>query len=570
MKYVARSRTQILVLVALSALAAAQNIVSNPSVSQKIAQPAGTEFSVNRFEAIRYADQFPGSDIGAQVNYAYTNDCPASGCIIIIPAGTWSYNTPIFCTTSSKPCLIEGAPGGAVSLVYSPTDGVHCTGIILDWGAGHQAAGGIRDLSLTVNGTCPIHGAVTTAVALGPTHSLDQAILSGLNVSGANIGVDFQNAFNITIRNSVISGCSIGVNFDSVASEEDRIVDSAIIQNGTGISITVGAVDLYLITDTLDDNTTNAISVTGGTATSSFIHDFGSHYENAFYGGTYPTANYVNFSTGQSGRFVKTGGLFQDDAPASGYGTTPEFVSFVGHSIELDSVNLYTVGRTVTQVVNATGSYVYGGSYMHVMNLSPGTIGPDCTGCSGMHYLDIPMVLGSTPTITSYNYNWQINGHLSKSSGSFRIDHPIDPANKYLSHSFVESPDMMNIYNGIATLDQRGEARITLPSYFEALNKDFRYQLSSIGRSQPGLYVADEIHRCQFRIAGGKPDGKVSWQVTGIRRDAYANAHRVPVEESKEGAERGHYLHPELFSSPNHDMIEDSQERTGVDTMEVK
>ena len=42
---------------------------------------------------------------------------------------------------------------------------------------------------------------------------------------------------------------------------------------------------------------------------------------------------------------------------------------------------------------------------------------------------------------------------LSKSIGTFKIDHPLDPANKYLSHSFVELPDMMNIYNGNVMTD---------------------------------------------------------------------------------------------------------------------
>ena len=31
---------------------------------------------------------------------------------------------------------------------------------------------------------------------------------------------------------------------------------------------------------------------------------------------------------------------------------------------------------------------------------------------------------------------------------AFVIDHPLDPANKYLSHCSVESPDVMNLYNG--------------------------------------------------------------------------------------------------------------------------
>jgi hypothetical protein len=139
--------------------------------------------------------------------------------------------------------------------------------------------------------------------------------------------------------------------------------------------------------------------------------------------------------------------------------------------------------------------------------------------------------------------------------GSFKIDHPLDPANKYLSHSFVESPDMKNIYDGVATLDERGSIWITLPDYFEALNQEFRYQLTSIARPQPSLYVAREISGNRFKISGGKPGGKVSWQVTGIRHDAYADAHRIQVEENKPEQEQGRYLHPELFGAPPEQVI---------------
>jgi hypothetical protein len=137
-----------------------------------------------------------------------------------------------------------------------------------------------------------------------------------------------------------------------------------------------------------------------------------------------------------------------------------------------------------------------------------------------------------------------IFGTLSKGGGSFKIDHPLDPENKYLSHSFVESPDMKNIYDGVARLDSNGETTIDLPEWFEALNEDFRYQLTAMGKPSPGLYVADEIHGNQFRIAGGAPGAKVSWQVTGIRHDAFANAHRIVVEEEKTGLERGTLLYP--------------------------
>jgi hypothetical protein len=143
----------------------------------------------------------------------------------------------------------------------------------------------------------------------------------------------------------------------------------------------------------------------------------------------------------------------------------------------------------------------------------------------------------------------RVAGELIKSSGSFKIDHPLDPAAKYLSHSFVESPDMMNIYNGIALLDDDGRADVRLPDWFQALNRDFRYQLTCIGAFAP-VYVAEEIHDNRFRIAGGGAGQKISWQVTGIRQDAYANAHRIAVEEAKPPAEVGTYLHPVELGMP--------------------
>lgn len=146
--------------------------------------------------------------------------------------------------------------------------------------------------------------------------------------------------------------------------------------------------------------------------------------------------------------------------------------------------------------------------------------------------------------------NLAVNGMLSKGGGSFKIDHPLDPANRTLSHSFVESSDMMNIYNGIARLDVGGRAWVTLPDWCESLNGDFRYLLTAIGAPQPGLYIAEEVRANRFEIAGGKPGAKVSWQLTGIRHDAYASAHRLAVEEDKPAAERGYYLHPEVIGQP--------------------
>ncbi len=142
-----------------------------------------------------------------------------------------------------------------------------------------------------------------------------------------------------------------------------------------------------------------------------------------------------------------------------------------------------------------------------------------------------------------------ITGTLFKGAGAFRIDHPLDPEHKYLNHSFVESPDMKNIYDGVAVFDAAGEVTITLPDWFEALNQDFRYQLTPMGAAFVP-YIAEEIAGNQFKIAGGIAGRKVSWQVTGIRHDAYASAHRIQVEEPKSPAAVGTYLHPEDFGQP--------------------
>jgi hypothetical protein len=147
--------------------------------------------------------------------------------------------------------------------------------------------------------------------------------------------------------------------------------------------------------------------------------------------------------------------------------------------------------------------------------------------------------------------NVAVAGNLSKSGGSFRIDHPLDPANRILSHSFVESPDMMNVYNGNVTLDGSGSAVVELPSYFEALNRDFRYQLTAIGAPSPNLHVAAGVLASRFVIAGGTPGAEVSWQVTGIRKDAWAAAHPILVEEEKPEEERGTYETPAEHGQPD-------------------
>jgi hypothetical protein len=114
---------------------------------------------------------------------------------------------------------------------------------------------------------------------------------------------------------------------------------------------------------------------------------------------------------------------------------------------------------------------------------------------------------------------------------------------------------MMNIYTGNVTTDPRGEATVQLPKWFEVLNADFRYQLTVIGQFAQAI-VASKIQNHQFTIRTNAPNVEVSWQVTGVRRDAYAKAHPLVVEAEKEVRLKGFYIHPELYGAPAERQIE--------------
>jgi hypothetical protein len=228
---------------------------------------------------------------------------------------------------------------------------------------------------------------------------------------------------------------------------------------------------------------------------------------------------YPNYVPSTSDAVVGTGGNL---GPTSGAG------------------GVFTGGQNLNFISPGFGVVANGGDNDDSLTVSGDGIlaapGNDCCG-------------GGTGLAGNFLGDIQTEGTNNSSSSAFKIDHPLDPASKYLYHSSVESPDMKNIYDGVVRLNDRGEATVALPEYFGTLNGDFRYQLTSIGAPGPNLYVAEELVNNQFKIAGGAPGAKVSWQVTGIRQDAWANAHRIQPEVAKPPIERGYYLHPELFGA---------------------
>lgn len=149
-----------------------------------------------------------------------------------------------------------------------------------------------------------------------------------------------------------------------------------------------------------------------------------------------------------------------------------------------------------------------------------------------------------------------IDGALSVTgTKNFKIDHPLDPENKYLYHAAIESSEVLNIYSGNITTDFNGEAGITLPDWFDAINKDLRYQLTVVGQFAQAI-VADEVKNNRFTIKTNAPNVKVSWQVTGVRSDAAMKAHPFKVEEAKPESERGHYLTPEAFNQKEEKSVQ--------------
>lgn len=246
-----------------------------------------------------------------------------------------------------------------------------------------------------------------------------------------------------------------------------------------------------------------AIATTGAT--------FGVWGENGSSSGIGVFGNATNGGTGVQGSSNGTYAMYGVNTAASGYGTY--------------GVCTGANGNGVVGICN-NGATAYG------------VWGRSTTGYSG--YFDGP---GLGVNIVG---NLNVTGTVSKGGGSFKIDHPLDPENKYLYHSFVESPDMINIYNGNIITDDRGEAEVNLPSYFQTANTEYKYQLTVIGQFAQAI-VLSEIENNKFMIKTDKPNVKVSWQVTGVRNDKWAQQYRIPNEVEKSSGEKGKYLYPELY-----------------------
>jgi hypothetical protein len=221
-------------------------------------------------------------------------------------------------------------------------------------------------------------------------------------------------------------------------------------------------------------------------------------------------------------------------------------------ALEVDAVALVDADTTAVQGYGSASTAIVpvggNGGYF--------TGGNSTTGRGGDGVDAFPGAGGSVNGLAGYfGGDVQVSGAITAGTKDFKIDHPLDPANKYLVHASVESSEMKNIYDGNVTTNGQGHATVQLPQWFEALNTDFHYQLTVIGQFAQAI-VAHKIENNRFEIRTSAPDVEVSWQVTGVRQDAYAKANPLVVEQEKDVRLRGFYIHPDLYGASPEKQIE--------------
>ncbi|MGW6915281.1 hypothetical protein ACWGB8_15905 [Kitasatospora sp. NPDC054939] len=248
---------------------------------------------------------------------------------------------------------------------------------------------------------------------------------------------------------------------------------------------------------------------------------------------------------GQGGRgatgVVGTSDESADDEGFFSIGTGVLGIVSEGTGVEGFSANGPGMSGRSLEGVGVTGSSgalagVWGSSGDNAFELGlavpPGPIGVVGVGDLGLFAIGVPLAADFIGDV-------EVSGSINKAACQFRIDHPLDPVHRTLAHCSVESPERKNVYDGTVTLDDEGRATVELPDWFEALNEDFRYQLTALGAPAPELHISREIGDNSFDVAGGRSGQRVSWLVTGVRADTWAREHPLVVEEEKSAAGRG-------------------------------
>jgi hypothetical protein len=255
----------------------------------------------------------------------------------------------------------------------------------------------------------------------------------------------------------------------------------------------------------------------------------------------------------------------------SGVGVFGEATATSGSVYGVQGRSSSTSGVGVFGEATATTGNTYGGLFQNPSSSGAGVYGyaqattgtnfgvvgrsesPSGRGVVGVAEASTGTNYGVLGRTNSSANGWGVyaGGRLGASgTKSFQIDHPLRPETHFLNHYCIEAPEPYNLYRGTVTLDAQGEAWVQLPDYFEAINRDASYHLTPIGAAMPNLHVAVEIQGNRFKIAGGAPFKKVSWEVKAVRNDPWVQQYGYQTEQEKPKEYQGLYLHPELYGQP--------------------
>jgi hypothetical protein len=266
-----------------------------------------------------------------------------------------------------------------------------------------------------------------------------------------------------------------------------------------------------------------------------------------------------------------TRGILGRSSSTSGVGVFGEATATSGNTYGIVGRASSTSGVGVLGEATATTGNTYGGLFQNPSSSGAGVYGyaqattgtnfgvvgrsesPSGRGVVGVAEASTGTNYGVLGRTNSSANGWGVyaGGRLGASgTKSFQIDHPLRPETHFLNHFCIEAPEPYNLYRGTVTLDANGEAWVQLPDYFEAINRDASYHLTPIGAAMPNLHVAAEIQGNRFKIAGGAPFKKVSWEVKAVRNDPWVQQYGYQTEQEKPKEYQGLYLHPELYGQP--------------------
>jgi hypothetical protein len=373
------------------------------------------------------------------------------------------------------------------------------------------------------SGSAAAIGLVGSSTAAGATGL--QGVATGSNGKGvygsANTGTAAMGVYGASTQGHGVQGYGVigvvgngttwGVYGNSGATNGIGVNATAVGTNGVAVQATGGAYGIHVKAASdyglyIDPGPEWGIISHGSQDGGEFIGgNIGAYGQ----GGTTGVSAYANGTSGT------TYGVYGAAASSAGYGVygTSPFVGVLGDGTTIAVQGGYNASSSQ----NGVAGY---GSITGVYGQAPTN-----SGCYGV----------------ACNGNMQVTGTINPAAVVQQIDHPQDPEHKWLSQSLISSGEALNLQSGTVTLDATGAATVKLPGYFAALNgnADLRYQLTAMGAPAPNLHVAQEVTGNRFRVAGGAAGQKVSWQVSGVRNDAYAAAHPLQVETRKSGKDQG-------------------------------